>query len=209
MMLKEYDLVRTLEQALTRARDLDLALGRAVSFTLGHDLARALARDLDRARDLASDLAAPRTFPGGGARGLARDLTEARNAATDLARALADGSALARGRATALAEDLSHDLKRARVIVGLAPQPDGDKALQGRPAVHVAAPAVRLVAGAARLLPAADRPRYREEYHNELWEMAATGAGRRQQLAYAIRQVLRIMPLRFAVLTPRRRGARP
>ena len=75
--------------------------------------------------------------------------------------------------------------------------------------MHVAAPAERLIAGAARLLPAANQARYREEYHSELWEMAAAGADRHLQLAYAIRQVIRTIPLRVAVLAPRRRGARP
>jgi hypothetical protein len=67
----------------------------------------------------------------------------------------------------------------------------------------------RLVAVAARLLPAADRARYGEEYHSELWDLAAAGAGRRQQIGYAARQLYSAVPVHFAILSPRRRKASP
>jgi hypothetical protein len=57
---------------------------------------------------------------------------------------------------------------------------------------------------AARLLPAADRARYLEEWQAELWVLAWSGAGR---LRYALRQLLRILPLGIALRSPRRRGA--
>jgi hypothetical protein len=60
---------------------------------------------------------------------------------------------------------------------------------------------------AARLLPAADRARYIEEYQAELWVMAWSGAGRLRRLRYALRQLLRILPLGVALRSPRRRNA--
>jgi hypothetical protein len=83
------------------------------------------------------------------------------------------------------------------------------EASHGRPAVRLAAPAVRLAAAAVRLLPATDRARYGEEFRNELRELAAAGAGRRQQIGYALRQFRCAVPLRLAVRVPRRRKASP
>jgi hypothetical protein len=60
---------------------------------------------------------------------------------------------------------------------------------------------------AARLLPAADRARYLEEYQAELWVLAWTGAERLRRLRYALRQLLRILPLGVALRSPRRRNA--
>jgi hypothetical protein len=60
---------------------------------------------------------------------------------------------------------------------------------------------------AARLLPAADRARYLEEYQAELWVLAWSGAGRLRRLRYALRQLLRILPLGIALRSPRRRSA--
>jgi hypothetical protein len=73
--------------------------------------------------------------------------------------------------------------------------------------VHVTAPAGRLVGAAARLLPAPYRARYGEEYRSELWELAAAGGGRSQQIRYALHQVSRVVSLRFELRTPRRRKA--
>jgi DNA-binding CsgD family transcriptional regulator len=61
----------------------------------------------------------------------------------------------------------------------------------------------RLSAVAAWLLPAGERARYGEEYRSELHELATAGAGRRQQLGYAVRLLVRAAPLRVAVLAPR------
>ena len=60
---------------------------------------------------------------------------------------------------------------------------------------------------AARLLPAADRARYLEEWQAELWVLAWSGAGRLRQPRYALRQLLRILPLGITLRSPRRRGA--
>jgi hypothetical protein len=57
-----------------------------------------------------------------------------------------------------------------------------------------------------RLLPAVDRACYDEEFHSELWEIAGTGAGCRRQCQYAARQVLRVVHVRGALLTSRRRA---
>ena len=67
----------------------------------------------------------------------------------------------------------------------------------------------RLSAVAAWLLPAGERARYGEEYRSELHDLAAAGAGRRQQLGYAIRLLVRAMPLRLAMLAPRHGKASP
>jgi DNA-binding CsgD family transcriptional regulator len=67
----------------------------------------------------------------------------------------------------------------------------------------------RLSAVAAWLLPAGERARYGEEYRSELHDLAAAGAGRRQQLGYAVRLLVRAAPLRVAVLAPRHGKASP
>ena len=59
------------------------------------------------------------------------------------------------------------------------------------------------------LLPAREQARYGEEYHSELHDLAAAGAGRRQQLGYAVRLLVRAVPLRAAVLAPRHEKAGP
>jgi len=59
------------------------------------------------------------------------------------------------------------------------------------------------------LLPKADRARFGEEYRSELWDLAAAGAGRHQQMGYALRQFGCAVPLRFAVLSPRHKKAAP
>jgi len=78
------------------------------------------------------------------------------------------------------------------------------QARQGPNARRVAAPAKELVAVASRLLPVAERARYLEEYRSELRDLAAAGAGCCRQAGYGARQVLSAMPLRSAVLAPRR-----
>jgi hypothetical protein len=101
---------------------------------------------------------------------------------------------------------------RERVRPGKFPSrsvPYGEKRQQRHRFVQTAAPARGLVVAASWLLPAALRARYGEEYRSELWDLAAAGAGRRQQLGYALRQFRCAVPLRFAVLSPRHRRAAP
>lgn len=76
-------------------------------------------------------------------------------------------------------------------------------------AVNSFGTARRLVTIAASLLPDKDRARFCEEYRSELWDLASAGATRRRQLGYAFRQLLRTVPLRAAVLSPRRRRTGP
>jgi hypothetical protein len=75
--------------------------------------------------------------------------------------------------------------------------------------VNIATMAGWLVSAAAWLLPTADRTRYYEEYRSELWELAAAETTPRQQMQYALRQLGYALPLRFAVLSPRRKKASP
>jgi hypothetical protein len=74
---------------------------------------------------------------------------------------------------------------------------------------RVAPSAVGLLAAAAYLLPATDRARYAQEYRSELWDLAQSGAGRPRQLRYALSQLRRVVPMGFALRSPRRRGAAP
>jgi len=69
--------------------------------------------------------------------------------------------------------------------------------------------AARLLSGASRILPASQRARYADEFQSELWDLAAAGAGRRGQLAYAIRQTGSVPRLRLELRSPRRQGAAP
>jgi hypothetical protein len=70
-------------------------------------------------------------------------------------------------------------------------------------------PASGLAAAAAFLLPATHRGRFLEEYRCELWDLAESGAGRLRQVICAFRQLRSAIPLRAAVLSPRRRNAAP
>ena len=79
---------------------------------------------------------------------------------------------------------------------------------QRRPG-RVASSAADLLAAATRLLPAADRGRYAEEYQSELLDLAQCGAGRLRQLGYALRQLLRALPMSRVLRSPRRRSAGP
>jgi hypothetical protein len=164
--------------------DLDRAVRRADTLIGG----------LNRAHDLASDLAS--------------------GIVSDLASGLASGD-----RADRLASDLAdeiisisdvaNDLARHVASIRQVSSPGRIPELEQRRARRVAPSAGRLLAVAARLLPAADRGRYAEEYRSELWEIARGGAGRRQQVRYAVSQLTRVAHLRCAVMTPRRRNASP
>lgn len=105
--------------------------------------------------------------------------------------------------ASVLRDGVSASVRLARTLVARV------RAL-GRPG-SASAPsrsASQLVNGAARLLPAADRGRYQEELHAELLELAAGGATRRAQLAYAGRLAARIWSLRRALREPGPAGER-
>ncbi len=126
-----------------------------------------------------------------------------------VAAAIAWGGAF--GGSTLISAALIHARQQSTLglvsaVAGWAHSRSGE-ARQGRNARRVAAPAKKLVAVASRLLPVAERARYLEEYRSELWDLAAAGAGCCRQVGYGARQVLSAMPLRSAVLAPRRRGA--
>jgi hypothetical protein len=61
---------------------------------------------------------------------------------------------------------------------------------------------VRLTQRAARLLPPLDQALYRELYHSELTELAQGSHPYRAQLAYTIRVVVRVLPLRRTLRAP-------
>jgi hypothetical protein len=70
-------------------------------------------------------------------------------------------------------------------------------------------PAAGLARAAVVLLPSSDRDRYADEYRSELWDLAQSGAGYPQQVLYALRQLLRAVPMRIVLRSPRRRSAAP
>jgi hypothetical protein len=188
------DLERDLEPALERDRTLDFAdhLNLAIldpnvaildrnRATLERDVANVLAKLCVGARDLQHD----RTLA------LDRDLDRASEGARE------------RVQAYNRASDLADTVNLVRVRAS-------NRAVQGRRrTVEMAPLAARLVAAAARLLPAGDRARYAEEFRSELAEIARSGAGRRPQLVYAVRQVISARRLRADLRAPRRRRAAP
>jgi hypothetical protein len=226
----------SLNNAFTGARALALDLAHDIHAG-ARAQAGALALDIDRAREevgaLDSDLV--RAYVTWRTRdvALARNLSGAR----DLVRALDGNLARARARVRAfdvdvavtshLAHDLARDLEcdldstltRGRKLAYTLARLDlirthrlRDDDAAGRTPSHatdVAPSAGRLVAVAARLLPASDRDRYSEEYSTELWEIASTGAGRRQQIQHAARVLTRTIQVRGEVLAPRRKNASP
>lgn len=113
--------------------------------------------------------------------------------ADELAHALALDRADARATVVAreLAHHLAHHLARARTAATRRVTAPG-KWRSGR----IAPLTGHLLAAAARLLPVGDRARYGEEFRSELAEIARAGAGRRPQLAYAVRQVMSVRRLR-------------
>lgn len=193
---------RRLTHAPNLANHLVGDLERAEAGTLGRERSQGLGWDLPRACMLADALARDLCHAPAGV--CARDLVHARALAQDLARAYAFSVSLDLGRDLARARTLARDLDHA--LRGWSDSQDADtRHRAGGPA----SPAGRLLTALACLLPATDRERYREEYRSELWEIAADGAGRCQQLRYVARQTLRVGHLRCAVLASRRRRALP
>jgi hypothetical protein len=123
--------------------------------------------------------------------------------ARDANRALAND--LARIRDATWGLGLAHDLSRVQDSV--RDLTSIRAAARRQRSVSLVPPWAAGLLAAARLLPAADRARYLEEYQAELWVMAWSGAGRLRRLRYALRQLLRILPLGVALRSPRRRSA--
>ena len=196
-----------LDRARDHARDhLDptLALARASNLDHAHAraLALALARDRDRAIDLArDDLAHNPDLDLDLARNLTRNLDLARNLTRDLALArdlahdLAHASNLTHARDLALALDRAHNcafkliraFDRARDLHVAARQgaaTGAGSSIPGRVPRGV-------VALATRMLPVRERPRYREEFRDELVELP-----RQERLGYALRVLVHAWELR-------------
>ncbi|MGH3695959.1 MAG: hypothetical protein ACRDRX_18530 [Pseudonocardiaceae bacterium] len=194
------DLVRDLAQILDTDRVRALTRIHAAKVDLARALgrARALARDLDFARVRVRDLARVRA--------LNRDLARVRA----LIRILILVGTLDRMRVSDLdpvpVSDLDPFARDLNLIRAIYLDPTFDRARRlavlratGAAAGGVADPmpgraARKLVALAVLLLPAAHRPRYREEFSVELVELP-----RRQQCGYALRLVASSWVLRRAL----------
>lgn len=204
---RAHAILDALKLAHTQARALGLNPGRGVGYAVAFlaaehraTLARRRGNDLDfeHASAVAADLFAAGLFAGDldcacrGARAVAADLDYALERTTY---GVVDDLDCVLERAIEHALDVEHS--RARLPSGR------------HPAIRVAPSARRLVVAATRLLPAADRARYAEEYATELWEIAYAGAGRRQQIRYALRQFTCAPHLRSALRSPRQKRATP
>jgi hypothetical protein len=181
--------------------------------------------DRELAHDIKRALLAVATAHGNGRRsfwalnhaiGIAEDLTsvldfvdhsEAIGYCQDLDRAVAEVLA----RSSTLPGDPTIDnlttvafkIGELRDILGTLPANEDDGGCRlGKDAAWSAR---RLVQIATRLLPGRDRARYAEEFRSELWDLA--GAGRRQQILYAARQLLRAAHLRIELKAPHRSKA--
>lgn len=190
------ELAEALELARIQARSLDLA--RAPDRELAFDLVRDLDRALDAARALASSLTlAHLAFAGFSARHLLR----VRDNARALDRTLDPVRTQGRPRCRELRLDLApvEDLL-LQVQAGLTQAGKGS-------ALRASRPAQWLTKAAIRLLPAADRPRYCEEWRAELWELAVQRVPRRRQTAHAVRIAAGVWATRRSILEGRRRTA--
>lgn len=174
------ELLRDIDRvfAVGRARALARTLGVGIVFTIGVRRARSFAHviGLDRIRDLARALDHDR------ARGLARAL------ARDLARVRTDGRPRAREELARRVEQAHRRVVELRALLFFKPAATGR--MRGREGLMVSGTAVRLMTWAVRALPEKNHARYAEEFQRELWELAATGAGRGQQFRYAVRQLI-------------------
>jgi hypothetical protein len=186
------DLVSELCRVHTRARDFEAGQGLAA------DLAKALvcAQALAAGRRHTDTL--HRALDCGRAEFLASKIGFARLLACDLPEPC--GAELAPG--------LSRAYAHARALVGIHQatvdaSSFGDVARAG----WIAPWAGWLVTAAARLMPAAGRDRYRAEYRSELFDIAVTGASRRAQARYALRQLVRALQVRAAVAARRPHAA--
>lgn len=196
---------------LTRSYILDLALTCADDYD--RDEVLKLAGTLDSILADASVLADNPIRHFSVVRNLANELAPIHFDANDRARLVSYRNERARGRARdldrgfihvrSLADELADELARARPGTRTAGA-SGQRKVKG-----IAPWAASLLAAAVRLLPAADRARYAEEYLSELWDLAQSGARRRRQLGYALRQFRSAPLLGFALRFPRRRGAAP
>jgi hypothetical protein len=210
-----------LDRAVVRAQSIahDLASDLNYDVVLVRDAEAVLDRALIQSRDL-NDLL-NRLAHVCGDPVIRPILFRISESARDLDPALFRGRERARLFAPAIASHLASDMADARgcafhleqlleLVVEHLEQINGpSRATYGvqRSAVRIAPSANRLLTAAARLLPADGRARYAEEYATELWEIAETGAGRRQQIHYALRQLIRAAPLRSSVRAPRRKHA--
>lgn len=195
----DHALVSYRDRADELARDFTSFHARARARALARALDRVLERDLRRYRTLAShrdrdpafvwDIFGHLEF----ARHLGDDLAHASRLARDITRDSAfivDFNLNSHGHNSA--SDSDHDPGL------LAKDPGRERTAQlGR------TPA-RLAGVAARLLPEGARARYAEEYRGELVELAAAGAGRRNQFGYALRLLTRAPLLRAELRTASR-----
>jgi hypothetical protein len=200
-----------LDRALKLAREEDRALEPARKFIENLASARTLNRDLADDYDVTHALSTARALLD------ALDNAHALSSAISFPTVvdLAADPALELSPVLALASDLGRDLIDAcadvdEVVRFLDRTIAGGAVTQNQCGPgRVASSAADLLAAATRLLPAADRGRYAEEYQSELWDLAQCGAGRLRQLGYALRQLLRALPMGRVLRSPRRRSVAP
>jgi len=206
-------LARDIDVVLVRGRELVSALGR--EFVSARACADASARAAGEARAIAdgADIDAEAEIENlAAAEAAAEALAVAEAGAAVAAEALDAAEVLAGALTTAreLATALMPTVYQVAELGGSERSvPPGARSRRRVKARRVAPSACRLTIVAAWLLPAGQRARYGEEYRSELYDLAAGGAGRRQQLGYALRLLGRAGPLRLAVLAPRRGKASP
>jgi hypothetical protein len=96
--------------------------------------------------------------------------------------------------------ECADEMRQLAEQIATARQPGPAVDAEGRVAPLTSA--VRLTHLSARVLPAADRARYQEEWHAELYEMALAGASRWAQLIHALRILNEAWVLRAELKAP-------
>ncbi|MFJ4618227.1 hypothetical protein [Streptomyces sp. NPDC088812] len=199
-------LIRALARTDARARKLAclLALRRIHAVSSDVDLALDAARvvtDLHlRAVRLPSALGSPvavGTRTTDLAQGLAYASESFRHLALQLARVDPRGSL----RATGIARSCDDATVLLRHLVTTLHHPERASAALAA-GKRVSLSARWLIDSAVRALPPADRPRYAEEWHSELWDLSAEP--RRRHLAHALRVTLHARSTRRAISNARR-----
>jgi hypothetical protein len=205
------DLTRGLCRDLTGIREFTREFHRAAALAHAHKrmddrrLARSGNRAADRVRSFLRDLFLAQN-PLHGPH--AASVTE--HADADYSTSASEDNARAYDRARSLIGDLISAQSNAenldRLLNGTAwDAPRRARQPRDRPQMpRIAQSTGLIVTAAARLLPRADQLRWFEELYCNLWDISYDGGGRREQLSCALRELLRVPQLRYALLAQRR-----